>query len=163
MGRKDNRAKLVLKQKKTIYAYVVADVLHIGHLRHLQKAKQYGDYLIVGVLTDEATMEQKPRPIISFAERVEIIRALKIVDEVVTQDTYSPLSNVQRLKPDVLMESDSHNEQPANKVVLDYGGTVIVTPYYRSQSSTKIKDKVLSNWQKPAQDYAVSLAKGGRP
>ncbi len=162
MNKKNNCAKLASKQRKTVYAYVVADVLHIGHLKHLQKAKQYGDYLIVGVLTDKATMEKKPAPIISFAERVEIVRALKIVDEIVIQDTYSPLSNVQRLKPDILMESDSHDEQLANKVVLDYGGTVIVTPYYHSQSSTKIKDKILGKWRKSTQNYTMSLAKGGQ-
>jgi len=133
-----------------VYAYVVADLLHIGHIRHLQNSKTHGDYLIVGVLTDEATMEKKPAPILSFAERVEIVKSIKLVDEVVAQYTYSPLDNIKQIRPDVLMESDSHPDQPANDFVLSYGGQVVITPYYHSQSSTKIKEKILDSWQRPS-------------
>lgn len=139
-----------VSKQKVVYAYVVADLLHIGHIKHLQNAKRHGDYLIVGILTDEATMEKKPAPILSFAERVEIVESLKVVDEVVAQTTYSPLDNVKRIRPDILMESDSHPDQPANDFVLSYGGTVVITPYYHSQSSTKIKEKILTTWRKPS-------------
>lgn len=57
------------------YAYVVADIFHIGHLRHLLNCKAMCDILIVGVLTDEATMEIKPRPIIPFEERIQVVVA----------------------------------------------------------------------------------------
>lgn len=130
-------------RKKIVYAYVVSDILHIGHLKHLERAKKYG-YLIVGVLTDKATMEKKPRPIIPYYERKKIIQSLKFVDHVVAQSTYSPLPNVKRIKPDILMESTSHPEQPANEYVKQYGGRVIVSPYYLKQSSTAIKKKICS-------------------
>lgn len=136
------------KKKKVVYAYVVADLFHIGHLKHLERAKKYGDYLIVGVLTDEATMEKKPRSIIPENERYLIIDALKIVDKVVWQEEYSPLRNIQKIKPDVLMESTSHKEQPANNYVLSYGGKIIQSPYYEKQSSTLIKKKIIENGKK---------------
>ena len=134
------------RNKKVVYAYVVGDIIHIGHLKALENAKKQGDYLVVGILTDEATMEKKPKPIISLKERAATVRALRFVDRVVAQETYSPLDNVIKLKPDVLMESDSHPDQPANSYVEGYGGKVVITPYYELQSSTKIKQKVKKNW-----------------
>jgi len=129
-------------RKKIVYAYVVADIFHIGHLIALENAKKQGDYLIVGALTDEATMEKKVKPIIPFEERIRIIEALKCVDEVVPQERYSPLENVKKLKPDVLMESSSHEEMPANAFVEEYGGAIVMTEYYLPQSSTKIKELI---------------------
>ena len=136
------------KSKKIVYAYVVGDILHIGHIRFLRKAKEAGSYLIVGVLADKAVMEKKPKPIIPFKERLETVAALKCVDEAVMQETYSPLGNVKKTKPDILIESDSHPEMPANDYVESYGGKVIVLPYYALQSSTKIKQKVIQQNEK---------------
>lgn len=137
----------MVKKKTVVYVYMVADIFHLGHLTFLQNAKKHGDYLIVGVLTCEAAMEKKPRPIISFDERTKIIKSIGIVDEVVIQDDYSPLNKVKTIRPDVLMESSSHNKMPANKFVKSYGGKVVILPYYERQSSTKIKDKIIKRKQ----------------
>ena len=136
------------RTKKIVYAYAVADIFHVGHLKALETAKKQGDYLIVGALTDEATMEKKVKPIIPFEERMEIIKSIGCVDEVVPQERYSPLENVKKIKPDVLMESSSHEEMPANDFVKGYGGKIVMSDYYVRQSSTKIKDKVMSEWKK---------------
>ena len=133
------------RKKKIVYAYAVGDIIHIGHLKALENAKKQGDYLIVGILTDEAVMEKKPKPIISFKERMQTMIALKYVDEVMPQDTYSPLSNVQKVKPDVLMESSDHAKMPANAFVESYGGKVVITPYYKLQSSTNIKQEIFKH------------------
>lgn len=132
-------------ERKIVYAYVVGDILHIGHIKHLKSAKKQGNYLIVGVLTDKATEEKKKKPVIPFAERIETIKALSVVDEVVAQETYSPIGNVKKIKPHVLMESSDHKEQPANQYVKSYGGKIAESPYYSGQSSTMIKQKVISN------------------
>jgi len=135
-------------KKTTIgYAYVVADIFHLGHLQHLLNCKALCDKLFVGVLSDQATMEKKPRPIVSLAERLQIIRALKCVDVAVAQNTYSPLENVREIKPDILFESASHKEKPANELMKAIGGKVISMPYYPDQSSTAIKKKVLIEWR----------------
>ena len=134
--------------EKIVYAYVVADLLHIGHVTFLENAKSFGDKLIVGVLTDEATMGKKPKPTLSFDERSRIVNALRCVDEVIAQDSYSPLDNIKSLNPDILIESDSHTEraiQDAKKTVASYGGQVIVLPYNKGQSSTKIKEAIRNN------------------
>ena len=137
------------------YAYVVADLLHIGHLKHLQACKALCDKLIVGVLTDGATMERKEKSIISFGERLEIVKSLKFVNVAVKQETYSPLPNVEQLQVDILFESTSHRSEDfenAKKVLSKYGGRLIVLPYYAGQSSTAIKNKVLKNWRYKAEE-----------
>ena len=122
------------------YAYLVADLFHIGHLKHLQRCKKYCNYLIVGCLTDEATMEKKAKPTIPYKERFEILKNIKGIDKVVAQKQYSPFENVLKYKPDIMFESDSHPEQPANGLVKE----VFISPYYKKQSSTKIKASILT-------------------
>lgn len=70
------------------YTTGVFDLFHVGHLWRLSRAKTYCDYLIVGVSTDACVRSYKHRePIISFEQRLEVIRALKFVDEAVAQET----------------------------------------------------------------------------
>jgi len=133
-----------------VYAYVVADLLHVGHIIALENAKKYGDKLIVGVLTDEATMEKKQKPILSFEERIMLVKALKCVDLAVAQKTYSPISNIIDLKPDILMESDEHTKkdlEKTKKAAKAIGTEIVITPYYHGQCSSRIKDNVIKNWK----------------
>ncbi|MBW2981153.1 adenylyltransferase/cytidyltransferase family protein [Candidatus Woesearchaeota archaeon] len=141
---KSTKKKSGEKNKTTIvYAYVCGDIIHEGHLLQLENGKALGDKLIVGVLTDEAVMEKKPRPIVSFRERLRLIQSLKCVDCAVPQENYSPLNNLIALQPDIHMESASHL---GNKYLDDlkkvFKGRIVMTPYYPEQSSTAIKDKI---------------------
>ena len=68
------------------YTTGVYDLFHIGHLNILKKAKSLCDYLIVGVSTDELVQKEKNKvPVIPYEERVEIVKAIRYVDEVVPQ------------------------------------------------------------------------------
>jgi len=125
-----------------VYAYLCGDILHKGHIEHLKNCKALGDKLIVGVLTDMAIMEKKPRPAMSFDERFDLVRSLKWVDVAVAQNTYSPLDNVMALKPDILVETTDHKEQPANEYMDVIGGRVLAMPYYPDYSSTEVKNKI---------------------
>ncbi len=136
---------------KLVYSYYVLDIVHKGHLEMMKNAKAIAGKdgkLIVGILTDEAVMEKKTKPILSFDERIELARAIKYVDLAVAQETYSPLPNVMKIKPDILMESTSHDEEEIEKVreVMEtINGKVIVIPYYPKQSSTRIKNEIERN------------------
>ena len=131
-----------------VYSYYVLDIVHSGHLLMMKNAKILAGpngKLIVGILTDKATMEKKEKPIISFEERMEVASAIRYVDIVVAQDTYSPLPNVIRIKPDILMESTSHTQeavQEAEEIMKKINGRVVVLPYFPSQSSTAIKNLI---------------------
>lgn len=125
-----------------VYAYVCGDILHEGHLLQLENAKALGDKLIVGVLTDEAVMEKKPKPIISFAQRLRLVQSVGVVDCVVPQHKYSPITNVKNLGVDILMESASHLGNKYLDDLKDLDVRVVMTPYYPGQSSTDIKNKI---------------------
>ncbi|GAG52674.1 unnamed protein product [marine sediment metagenome] len=133
---------------KLVYSYYVLDIVHKGHLLMMKNAKAIaGDdgKLIVGILTDEAVMEKKEKPILSFEERIELASAIKYVDVAVAQETYSPLPNVKRIKPDILMESTSHDEEAIEKAreyMDSINGKVVVLPYFPSQSSKEIKNSI---------------------
>ena len=66
-----------------VYTSGVWDLFHVGHLNMIKRAATYGDYLIVGVATDEAATRYKRKPVIPFEQRCEIISAIRCVDEVV--------------------------------------------------------------------------------
>ena len=127
-----------------VYSYYVLDIVHKGHLEMLQNAKAMAGpdgRLIVGILTDAATMEKKPRPVLPFEERVELARSIRCVDLVIAQETYSPLANILTIKPDVLMESNSHtNNDDIIQTMKSWGGRVVCIPYFPEHSSTHIKD-----------------------
>jgi len=99
---------------KIVYSYYVLDIVHKGHLLMMKNAKAIAGEdgkLIVGILTDKAVIEKKSKPIIPFEERIELASAIKYVDLVVAQETYSPPPNVMKIQPDILMESTSHSEE----------------------------------------------------
>ncbi|GAF95409.1 unnamed protein product [marine sediment metagenome] len=119
------------------YAYVVGDILHEGHLLHLRNCKGLCDKLIVGVLTDEAVMQEKPKPSLSFERRIALVAALECVDAAVPQYQYSPVINLSDISPDIHFECSQHDYMgpyPADRV--------ISMPYYPGISSTQIKENI---------------------
>lgn len=126
-----------------VYSYYVLDIVHKGHLEMLRNAKAIAGpdgRLIVGILTDKATMEKKPQPILCFEERVELARSIQWVDLVVAQETHSPLENIKNIKPDILLESNSHKpDLNVEDLMRKLGGRIITIPYFPEHSSTQIK------------------------
>jgi len=134
---------------RMVYSYYVLDIVHRGHLKMMKNAKKIAGedgISIVGILTKEAVLEKKDKkPILSFDERMNLAEAIDCVDVVVTQDTYSPLKNLKKIKPDIAMESDSHNPKDIKEVeeyMRSISGRVIVVPYYPFRSSTAIKNEI---------------------
>jgi len=127
-----------------VYAYVVCDIIHRGHLEALKNAKALGDKLVVGVLTDEAVREKKETPIVPFEARIEVVRNLWFVDAVVAQDEYSPVKNVLKIGVDILAESDSHEHvtEKFRRFMESKGIRVVTYPYFPGYSSTEIKEKI---------------------
>jgi phosphoenolpyruvate phosphomutase / 2-hydroxyethylphosphonate cytidylyltransferase len=134
-----------------VYAYVCGDILHEGHLLQLENGKALAGKdgrLIVGVLTDEAVMEKKKRPSMSFSERLSLIRSLSCVDCAVPQVDYSPINNLKSLQPDIHMESNSHiGNGYLDELKKEFQGRIVMTPYYPGQSSTKIKKSIVREYK----------------
>jgi len=127
-----------------VYAYVVCDLFHYGHLRFLEQAKALGDWLIVGVLTDEATSAYKRKPIIPFEERMEIVKQIKCVDKVMIQYVLDPMENLKQLKDvDIVVHGDDWGENfPGSAYMRSIGKKAIRVNYYHYQSTTKIIEKI---------------------
>ena len=134
-----------------VYSYYCLDIIHSGHVLMMKNAKALAGkngQLIVGILTDEAVMEKKDKPSLPFSERMRVAEAIKYVDAVVPQTTYSPLPNCESIKPDILAESASHSKEAIMEAIATlnkWGGRVVTFPYYPFQSSTEIKNNIRKN------------------
>ena len=69
------------KGKRVVFTDGVFDLLHANHVAFLEEAKSFGDWLVVGVVSDSRTEEYKRRPILSQDERLRVVKALSCVDE----------------------------------------------------------------------------------
>lgn len=79
---------------RRIITFGTFDVFHVGHLRLLERAKAFGDYLIVGVSTDQLNVDKKGRePVYAQTERYEIVNALKCVNEVFFEESLELKAN----------------------------------------------------------------------
>ena len=138
-----------------VYAYFVLDIVHRGHLLMMKNSKALAGEsgrLIMGIVSDEAVLKQKGRlPVLNFSERLELAQSIKYADLVVEQKDYSPIPNVKKIKPAILMESDSHDEfmiKESQDLMETLGGRVVVMPYFLGQSSTKIKKMIAGDTDK---------------
>jgi len=126
-----------------VYLGGVFDLLHIGHLNVLKRAKMLGDTLIVGVLTDEAATAYKPAPIIPFGDRIRIIQAIGWVDYAIPQEDTNATYLLERIRPDLLVHASDWKEgwEIGQTFVGSYGGEFVILPYTEGISSTDIKKR----------------------
>ena len=134
-----------MSKKIVGYTTGVFDMFHIGHLHLLKKAKNKCDYLIVGVSTDELVESYKGKtPIIPFEDRLEIVSALKCVDEVVVQSHRDKLQAYFDIGFDVMFVGDdwkgSELFNNLEKELQKYGSRIEYFPYTKNVSSTKFRE-----------------------
>ena len=117
-----------------VYAFGIFDLFHYGHLESLRQAKELGDYLIVGVLSDEAATLYKRESVIPIKERMAIVEHCDYVDEVIKLESTDPTENIKAVQPDIVVHGDDW--------VKDFRGSggqkVVLTKYYQGQSTTEI-------------------------
>lgn len=132
--------------KKIVFTNGCFDILHAGHVKYLQKARNLGDILIVG-LNSDASIKQlkgKNRPINSLKNRAIVLSALECVDFVVVFDDLTPLNIIKRIKPDILAKGADY----ANKEIVGSGiaKEVVLIEFEEGLSTTnlikKIKDEI---------------------
>lgn len=131
--------------KKIGYTTGVFDLFHIGHLNVLKRAKLECDFLIVGVTSDELSMSAKnKKPIIPFQERMEIVEAIKFVDEVVPQVNYDKKEAWNNLKFDMMFVGDDwRGTEKWNQIEKDFkefGVEIMYFPYTSHTSSTILRE-----------------------
>lgn len=134
-----------MKHYKIGYTTGVFDMFHIGHLNILKRAKEQCDYLIVGVSTDELVESYKHKtPIIPFEERIEIVQAIRYVDEVVPQTSMDKYAAWENLKYEALFHgSDWKDSDMYNDIIerfLSVGVDVVFLPHTEGISSTLLSE-----------------------
>ncbi len=122
------------------------DILHAGHVTYLEKAKQLGDILVVGVNSDSSVKRLKgpDRPVNSERDRLKIISALGAVDYAVLFSEDTPLELICRVRPDILVKgADWKKDQIAGaEEVESWGGKVKQIPLVPGRSTTRVLKKI---------------------
>jgi len=131
---------------KRVYTYGAFDLLHPGHIKLLERAKTLGDFLIVGIVSDDAIKKLKgsDRPIQSQQDRAFIIENINCVDEVILQDGYDPSRYLKDYKEkiDFLVKGDDWEHIPGTETINELGGTLVKLTYSKSYSSSNIIKKI---------------------
>ena len=132
-----------------IYADIVGDLFHWGHIKMFEQAKQHGDYLIVGVCTDEFVENYKRKTIMTTNERAAVIANCKYVDQVII-DPPCPITKefIEKHSIDFVVHGDDMDDKELNKW---YGeaiklGKFIKTKYTGCISTSDIISRVLSRY-----------------
>ncbi len=140
--------KLRDEGKTIVFTNGCFDIIHVGHVRYLKKAKELGDVLVVAVNSDRSVREIKGegRPIVGERERAEILLSLKPVDYVTIFDDTSPLETIKKVKPHILVKGGDWTPETTigREFVESYGGKVIIIPYVEGYSTTSIVKKIKS-------------------
>ena len=100
------------KDKKIVFTNGCFDILHVGHVKYLEKAKEFGDVLILGLNSDDSVKKLKgnTRPINTQDDRSYILASLEVVDYVVIFDNDTPLDLINLIKPDVLVKGGDYKD-----------------------------------------------------
>lgn len=129
------------------YTQGTFDMFHIGHLNLIKNAKRHCDYLVVGVNTDELVESYKnKRPIVPLEERVEIVRAIKYVDEVIVTKTLDKkeIWNSVRFNEIYIGDDWKGNArwEQTGKDMEKLGARLVFLPYTKETSSTMLREKL---------------------
>jgi rfaE bifunctional protein nucleotidyltransferase chain/domain len=129
------------------------DVLHRGHTRYLNQAKQLGDVLVVALNSDSSVRQLKgqDRPVNPEADRAAVIAALSCVDHVTVFDTPTPIPLIEMLQPDVYAKGGDYTpEMLAETAAVErYGGTVTILDYVPEHSTTAVLERIRSTGENP--------------
>jgi rfaE bifunctional protein nucleotidyltransferase chain/domain len=134
--------------KKLVFTNGCFDILHSGHVTYLQKAKQLGDVLILGLNTDESVHRIKgaSRPINNETDRGIVIDSLSCIDFVTLFNEETPQLLIDSIIPDVLVKGGDYTVETiigANTVIKN-GGQVITIQLVEGKSTTNIINKMKS-------------------
>lgn len=136
------------KKQVRVYVDMVCDLFHAGHIQFIKQARELGDYLIVGLMSDEDTASYKRLPILTLAERTEMVKACRYVDEVIPG---APLSAdedfIDKHHIDIIVHGDDFNQDTINKYYLPAikRGIFRTVPYTKGISTSDIINRIFKN------------------
>lgn len=147
-GQDISRALAIWKfqNKKIVFTNGCFDLLHLGHIDYLSKAKDLGDILIVGINSDASVRRIKGehRPIQNEESRMKIMASLSFVDAVIMFDEDTPLELIKTIQPDVLVKGADYNPKDivGYDVVMEKNGTVETIEFLKGFSTSAIEKRI---------------------
>jgi D-beta-D-heptose 7-phosphate kinase/D-beta-D-heptose 1-phosphate adenosyltransferase len=146
------RLELKKQDKKLVFTNGCFDILHSGHVDYLNKAKQLGDYLLVGLNSDISvkSIKGEKRPIINEMERATLLDNLKCVNYVTFFDEDTPEQLIKSLIPDILVKgADWTLDQIVGREIVEAnGGKVKAIEFSCNQSTSKIINLIINRYSK---------------
>mgnify|MGYP001301963455 FL=1 len=134
------------EKKKIVFTNGCFDLLHVGHIRYLSNAKKLGDFLIVGLNSDESVkiLKGQNRPINQFEDRAMLLSALRSVDLVIMFEEQTPENLINKIVPDVLVKGGDYDIEDiaGYHTVIKNGGKVRTLDFYKGYSSTNYIKKI---------------------
>ena len=134
--------KLKRQNKKIVFTNGCFDIVHIGHITLLKKAKSLGDVLIVGLNSDVSVrkLKGKERPIVCQKDRAKVLDSIKYVDYVVVFDELTPYRVITEIKPDILVKGKDYEL----KEVVGWGivPKIVRINLVKDRSTTNIIEKI---------------------
>jgi rfaE bifunctional protein nucleotidyltransferase chain/domain len=146
-----DKIKAVIKQekakkKKIVFTNGCFDILHAGHVSYLQCARSFGDFLVLGLDSDESIRKIKGinRPIVEQNQRAMVLSALACIDCIVIFDEGNPLYIIEEVSPDVLVKGADWEEEQiiGADFVKKNGGIVKRIEFEQDVSTTKIIKRI---------------------
>ena len=131
---------------KIVFTNGCFDLLHVGHISVLERAKKLGDVLVVGVNSDRSVAKLKGphRPLSSLKDRLRVLSALEAVDFVTSFTELTPLNIIRRISPDILVKGGDYRAHSivGAQDVIKSGGRVCLVPLVKNHSTTRIIGKL---------------------
>lgn len=121
--------RLKRKDQTIVHCHGCFDFLHVGHLRHLEEAKEYGDVLIVTITSDRFVNKGPCRPVFNHHDRADMLAAITCVDYVAINDSPDAISALTIIKPDVYVKGADYRDMrcPEFETAKKVGAQLFVT------------------------------------
>ena len=122
------------------------DILHVGHIRILEQAREFGDVLVVGINSDASVrvLKGEKRPINAELDRAEVLAALKSVDYVTIFGEQTPVEFLKLLQPHIHVKGADYKPEQLEEtpIVEQFGGRVQILPLVPNKSTTSVVDRI---------------------
>lgn len=131
---------------KIVFTNGCFDIVHLGHIDYLEKARNLGDKLILGLNTDASVKRLKgeSRPVVNEYARSRMMAAFEFIDAVVLFDEPTPKELIEKVKPDILVKGDDYTIETivGADFVIGKGGQVKTIPLVKGYSTTSLIEKI---------------------
>lgn len=135
--------------KKIVFTNGCFDIIHLGHIDYLSKAKDLGDILLIGLNTDDSVRRLKGnfRPIKDQLERSILLASLQFVDGIILFNEDTPYELIKKVEPNILVKGSDYKKEDivGADIIENTGGDIITIDFLEGYSTTSILDKIRKN------------------